>query len=94
MIALFKKMAVDPHSQVRAAAVYGLGNLQAREEIDFLKERYRRDDSYVAQGAILHALGKCGDKSVTDILNEAAQLDSPRNVLRSAAQWALARLGK
>ena len=93
MLALFKRMAVDPHSQVRAAAVYGLGNLQAREEIAFLKNRYRKDDSYVAQGAILRALGKCGDKSVIDLLNEASQSDSPRNVLRNAAQWALAQLG-
>jgi aminopeptidase N len=94
MITFFKKMAVDPHSQVRAAALYGLGNFQAREEIDFLKERYRKDDSYVAQGAILRALGKCGDASVVSMLKEAEQLDSPRNVLRSSARWAISKLVK
>ena len=94
MIAFFKNMATDPHSQVRAAAVYGLGNFQAREETSFLKDRYQKDESYVAQGAILRALGKCGDASVIDLLKEAEQLDSPRNVLRSAARWALSRIGQ
>jgi aminopeptidase N len=94
MIALFKKMALDPHSQVRSAALFGLGTYAAKEELSFLKLRYERDDSYLAQSFALRALGKCGDQSVVAFLKKVADMDSPRNVIRSAANWALGRLIK
>lgn len=93
MVTYFKERALDQNSQVRAAAVYGLGNLQAKEESTFLAERFMRDSSYVVQGAILRALGKCGDRSVINLLRKAQETDSPRNVLQSAARWALDKLG-
>jgi len=94
MIAFFKERALDKSSQVRAAALYGLGNNGTKKEIDFLRDRFQRDDSYVAQAASLRAMGKCGDQSVVNLLKKAAAMDSPRNVLRSAATWALARLAR
>ena len=90
----FKERALDKNSQVRAAALYGLGNMGTKEEVRFLRERFERDESYVAQAAALRAMGKCGDRSVVDLLKKATTIDSPRNVLRSAASWALDRLAR
>jgi aminopeptidase N len=92
MIAFFKQRALDKNSQVRAAALYGLGHVGTKSEIGFLTNRFERDDSYVAQAAALRALGTCGDQSVVRMLREVVEMDSPRNVLRSAASWALGRL--
>jgi aminopeptidase N len=92
MIAFFKERALDKNSQVRAAALYGLGNVGTKKEIGFLRERFGQDSSYVAQAAALRAMGKCGDQSVVNVLKKAAAMDSPRNVIRSAANWALAQV--
>jgi aminopeptidase N len=94
MTAFFESMALDVNSQVRAAALYGLGNLGQREECTFLMDRFHKEESYVAQASALRALGKCGDRTVTDFLRGASAMESPRNVLRVAAEWALKRLGQ
>jgi aminopeptidase N len=93
MTAFFESMALDVNSQVRAAALYGLGNLGRKEESAFLMDRFSKEESYVAQASALRALGKCGDRSVSDFLRRASAMESPRNVLRTAAEWALKRLG-
>lgn len=94
MITFFKKRALDENSQVRAAALYGLGNVMEWEETGFLKERFESDDSYLAQAAALRALGKCGDASFVSLLKKAMTVRSPRDVIRSAAEWALARMSQ
>lgn len=92
MTSFFKSMALDVNSQVRAAALYALGNFGRREEGAFLMDRFAKDDSYVAQASALRALGKCGDGAVSDLLRRALAMESPRNVLHSAAEWSLKRL--
>jgi aminopeptidase N len=94
MNAFFRKKALDENSQVRAAALYALGNLMTKEEAGFLKERFETDDSYLAQAAALRALGKCGDASFVTLLKKAMTVRSPRNVIGSAAEWALARISQ
>jgi aminopeptidase N len=94
MMGFFTRMALDANSQVRAAALYSLGNLGRREASTFLSERFAKDESYVAQASALRALGKCADRTASDLLRKASAMESPRNVLRSASEWALKRLSR
>ena len=97
LIDFFKQKAEDENSKVRAAALWGLGNLRKSSLIPYLKERFEKDDSYRAQAAALIAIGKCGDHSATSFLERAALIDSPKNledhyqkgILQRAAEWAL-----
>ncbi len=77
------------HSQVRATALRLLGDREDAGLVDFFKTRFAEDDSYVAQAEALRSLGKCGDDAVIPFLEEAAKMASPRNVIRSAAEWAM-----
>ena len=86
---LFSESMQDSHSRVRAAAVRGLGELGSEEYSDLLIEFYRNDTSYFARAEALRSLGKIGDPAIVRFLEEAAQDSSPRNVIRSAAEWAL-----
>jgi aminopeptidase N len=97
LIDFFKQKAEDENSKVRAAALWGLGNLRKSSLVPFLKERFEKDDSYRAQAAALVALGKSGDHILTPFLEKAAQMKSPKNledryqkgILQRAAEWAL-----
>ena len=86
---LFSESTQDPNSRVRAAAVRGLGELGSEEHSDLLIEFYRNDTSYFARAEALRSLGKIGDSTIVQFLEEAVQDSSPRNVIRSAAEWAL-----
>ena len=86
---LFSESIQDPHSHVRAAAVRGFGQLGSDKYSDLLIEFYRNDTSYFARAEALRSLGKIGDPRIVQFLEEAAQDTSPRNVIRSAAEWAL-----
>jgi aminopeptidase N len=57
--------------------------------VPFLKERFEKDDSYLAQAEALRSIGKCGDSSQIPFLKEAAQMKSYRNVIRRAAEAAI-----
>ena len=61
---------------------------------DFFKERFESDDSYVAQAEALRSLGKLGDRSAAGLLEEAAKMTSPRDVVKRAAEWALDQIRK
>ena len=97
LINFFKMKAEDENSKVRAAALWGLGNLRESSLVPYLEERFEKDDSYRAQAAALVAVGKCGDHTSTPFLEKAAQIKSPRNledhyqkgILQRAAEWAL-----
>ena len=91
-VAFLKQRAGDPNSQVRAAALRLLGDREDAALVDFFKTRFDEDDSYVAQAEALRSLGKCGDAAVIPFLEEAATMASPRNVIRTAAAWALAQV--
>jgi aminopeptidase N len=93
-IAFFKTACQDRHSRVRVAALKALGDFKRRDLSGFFKKRFEKDDSYLAQAEALRALGKCGDRSVIPFLQRAVKIQSPRQVIRAAAQSALGEVGK
>lgn len=92
LIAFMKARSRDRHSRVRTAALHALGNLADESMVDFFEERFEADDSYVARAEALRGLGLTGAPGVRGYLETAATLRSPRDVLRTAAEWALAKL--
>lgn len=88
LVSFFKKKIADRKSRVRVAALKALGDLKQRSLVKFFEERFARDDSYLAQAEALRALGKCGDKSALPLLERAAKMKSPRNVIGTAAEEA------
>lgn len=85
----FRQCAADAKSGVRAAALRRLGGPR---ESAFLAERFRLEDSYLAQAEALRAIGRTGDRSRIPLLKEAAQMKSPRGILQRAAEDALRQL--
>jgi aminopeptidase N len=91
-IELLEEMCRDKNSKVRTTAVRILGDTRDPELVSFFKEHFKTDDSYLAQAEMLRAIGKCGDRSQISYLEDAAQMRSPRNVIKRAADWALKEL--
>ena len=92
-IAFLQSKCHDQNSRVRVAALKALGDLKRPELAGFFKNRFTKDDSYLAQAEAVRALGKCGDRAVVAFVQRAALMKSPRNVILTAAQWALQELG-
>jgi aminopeptidase N len=88
-IAFFKEKCGDEKSRVRAAAMMALAGFGDTEMVTFLKERFEKEDSYLAQAEALQSIGLCGDASVIPFLEEAAQMKSYRNVIKRAADSAI-----
>ncbi len=91
---LLKEIGKDENSQVRASVFRIIGGLRDRKWVSFLMEQFRSENSYLAQAEILRSIGKCGNSSEEAFLKEALTMKSPRNVLKSAAEWALLELGR
>jgi aminopeptidase N len=89
LVELLKEKALDANSKVRVAALRRLGDSRRADLVPFLQERFRLDDSYLAQAEALRALGKTGGASVRPFLEDAARLRSPRDVIGEAARAAL-----
>lgn len=89
LIPVFKNIYKDKSSKVRADAVNALGNYKKKELRAFFKQTFLTDNSYVVQAEALTALGKCGDPSDIPFIEKAKNTDSPRNILKRAAQRAL-----
>ena len=89
---VLKRKCVDQNSRVRAAALRTLGDSKRTELVAFFVERFEKDDSYVAQAEALRSIGKCGDSSSAGFLEKAATMESPRGILRRAADWALKQI--
>ena len=81
--------AEDPKSTVRAAALDLLG---VTGNAPFLIERFHADSSYAAQAAALRSLGRAGGDLAPPVLEEAAAMASPRDVIARAAREALESL--
>ena len=79
---------------MRTIAVRALGDYKNPELVEFFKERFENDDSYLAQQEMLRSLGKCGDAEVIPFLQSAAEMKSPRNVFKRAAEWAIKEINK
>ena len=92
-IAFLQSKCHDQNSRVRVAALKALGDLKRPELAGFFKNRFTKDDSYLAQAEAVRALGKCGDRAAVAFVQRAALMKSPRNVILTAAQWALQELG-
>ena len=93
-ILFLKKRAEDKNSKVRTEVLRVLADLNQPDLVKFFKERFEKDDSYVAQAEALRGIGKCGDESSGTFLMDAAKMKSPRNVVKRAADWAIGRLTK
>jgi aminopeptidase N len=88
-IPYLEKRALDPKSAVRVAALHALGGLKERALSPYFQDRYRVEESYLAQAEALRSIGKCGDTSAIPFLHEASLTKSPRNLIQSAAQQAI-----
>ena len=78
--------AEDAKSDVRTSALARLGGAAGTE---FLIERFRTDSSYRAQAAAVTALGEIGGGAVSAVLEEAAAMASPRDIVARAAREAM-----
>jgi aminopeptidase N len=79
----------DKHQQVRTAALAALGEGGHCERPEFFAEQFEKEDSYVAQAEALRSLGRCDAVGSVPLLRRAAEMDSPREIIRRAAEWAL-----
>jgi aminopeptidase N len=93
-INLLKKVCHDKNSRVRTSALRVLGDMKDDNLITFFKDRFKRDDSYVAQAEALRSIGKCGNRAQLSFLRNAAKMQSPRNIIKNAADWAENTLSK
>ena len=88
-VELLKAGALDENSKVRVVALRLLGERERVELAAFFIDRFEGDDSYLAQAEAVRALGKVADASSRSFLERAAAMDSPRDVIASAARAAL-----
>jgi len=93
-VELLKKMCSDKNSKVRTTAIRILGDTRDSKLVVFFKDQFKTDDSYVAQAEALRSIGKCGNRSQISFLESMANMKSPRNVIKRAADWALRELKK
>ncbi|MFQ5753930.1 MAG: HEAT repeat domain-containing protein, partial [bacterium] len=91
-IAFLQNKSRDKNSKVRAAALKVLGDFKNLALLEFFIERFKNDDSYLAQAEALRAVGKCGVSSAKKFLQKTAKMHSPRNVIQRAAKWALEQM--
>jgi aminopeptidase N len=91
-IEFLKQKAKDDNSKVRAAALIALGEYKKISLTPYFAERFEKDDSYLAQAEALRAIGKAGAKSFAPMLERAAKMNSPRDVIKTAAEWALRQI--
>ena len=90
--AFLKARALDPTSRVRAAALRVLGDLRDQALEPYFRERYDRDESYVAEAEAVRAIGKCGDTGSIPFLRQLSDVHSPNDMIHAAAVEALKEL--
>ncbi len=93
-IDLFKEKCEDANSKVRSSALQCLGDYGYPEFVPFFRERFENDDSYLVQAEALRSIGRCGNRSQLPFLEKAAKLNSPRNVIKVAAEIAIKTIGE
>jgi aminopeptidase N len=85
-VALFRDRALeDANSKVRVAALKALAAYESPAAAPFFADRFRIDRSYLARAEAIRGLGRSRDRSFLPIIEEAARLRSPRQVVRTAA---------
>jgi aminopeptidase N len=90
--AFLKDRAPDGSSRVRASAVRALGNTSNRDLVPFFKALFPKETSYVVQGELLSAIGKCGRTGDLSFLKKSAALKSPRGLLKRNADAAMKKI--
>jgi aminopeptidase N len=88
-IDLFKEKCSDEKSRVRITALQVLGDYGRADLVPFFEERFKTDDSYLAQAETLQSIGKCGSRTQIPFLEEAAKMKSYRDVVKGAAESAI-----
>jgi aminopeptidase N len=88
----FKEKCLDIKSTVRITALRILGDYGGKKLVPFFRDRFKNDDSYLAQSEALRSIGKCGDSSLLFFLEEAGKKDSPRNVIKRASEAAVKQI--
>jgi HEAT repeat protein len=66
-----------------------LGAYKDPRLIDFIKQRYKAEQSYLVKASAITALGHYNDPALIDFITQAAKTPSPREVLEKAAKAAL-----
>jgi len=93
-IALLKKLCDDKNSKVRTSALRILGNTSNPDLISHFKKQIKNDDSFLARSEAIRSIGKCKSKPQKSYLRKLLNIESPRNVIRAATEWALSQYGK
>jgi aminopeptidase N len=88
-LALLREKALDENSRVRVAALEALGETGDSGLLEFFVKRFAEDDSYLSQAEALRSIGKTEPGSARELLESAAEIKSPRDVIRRAATEAL-----
>ena len=57
--------------------------------MQFFRDHFESDSSYLVQAEALRAIGRAGNRDQLDFLRQASGMDSPRDVIRAAAEWAI-----
>jgi len=91
-ISFLREGALDEDSRVRVAALEALGDTGNAGLLEFFEKRFAEDDSYLAQAEALRSIGKTGARSARGLLESAAEMKSPRGVIRRAATEALGKI--
>jgi aminopeptidase N len=84
----------DERSEVRRAAIRALGGAEDATLVPFFRERFLSDNSYQVQAEALRAIGRSGNQDQIDFLRQASGVDSPRDVIRAAAEWAIEEIAR
>lgn len=79
----------DRSSGVRVAALEALNRLRDASLVSFFEQRFREDDSYLAQAEAVRALARLG--ASPSLLREAAAMNSPNDVIGRAARESTGR---
>jgi len=91
-VELFKAAGGGENSRVRRTAIRLLGETRDPALVSLFRERFSADDSYQAQAETLRSIGRTGDRSQLPFLREALAVPSHQNVIRQAAEWAIAEI--
>lgn len=92
--ALLKKLCEDENSKVRTSSLKILGDKKDSSLIPFYKERFKKENSYVARAEIIRSIAKSATSNQKSFFNKALQMKSPRDVIKRAAEWALSQTDK
>ena len=93
-VELVTAAARDENSRVRMAAIRLLGERSDPGLSAFFRDRFTNEESYLVQAEALKAIGWSGDRSQLPFLREASKMKSPRDVIRSAAEWAIEKISE